>query len=77
MGLSTNLTIVGILISLCFGAWGVFLALGRRYPGEITFVKEEAIALFDAIVKNLPELAVLYRGGSCQPKRRPRQGRTC
>ncbi len=61
MGVSAVLAVVGIFISLIFGAWGVSLMLRRRYPGEITFVREQTIALFDAIAKNLPELAVLYR----------------
>ncbi len=60
MGVSGVLAFVGILVSLIFGAWGVSLMLRRRYPGQITFVREQTIALFDAIVKNLPELAVLY-----------------
>ncbi len=34
----------------------------RRYPGEITFVRELSIPLFDAIVKDLPQLSVLYEG---------------
>jgi len=67
MGLSAALAVVGILISLIFGAWGVSLMLRRRYPGQVTFVRERTIALFDAIVKNLPELAVLYRDVPVSP----------
>jgi len=67
MGVSPVLAVLGILVSLGFGAWGVFLALRHRYPGEITFVREQIIALFHAIVKDLPDLAVLYRGAPVGP----------
>lgn len=61
MEITTILAVAGILVSLLFGAWGVYLALKRRYPGQITFLQETSIALFDEIVKNLPELKVLYK----------------
>ncbi|MCK4791909.1 MAG: hypothetical protein KAV87_49715, partial [Desulfobacteraceae bacterium] len=61
MQLSTVLTVMGILVSLLFGAWGVYLALKKRYPGHATFLQETALPLFDTIVKNLPELKVSFR----------------
>jgi len=61
MQLGHVLTIIGILISLGFGVWGAAVMLRRRYPGQITFVRESCIGLFEAIVKNLPELSVLYK----------------
>src|SRR5208283_925503 len=67
MSISTILGILGVSVSLLFGAWGVSLALSRRYPGEITFVREQTIALFDSIVRNLPELAVLYKKAPVSP----------
>jgi len=61
MQLSTLLTVAGILVSLLFGAWGVYLALKRRYPGQVTFLHETSLPLFDTIVKNLPELKVSFK----------------
>jgi hypothetical protein len=54
------LTIIGIAATIIFGIWGIIIVVRRRYPGEITYVKEAYIGLFDSIVKNLPELSVLY-----------------
>jgi hypothetical protein len=65
--MGTALTVLGIIISTAFGAWGIYLTIKHRYPGRITFVKQESIALFDAIVENLPELAVLYKGAPVSP----------
>ena len=61
MPLSTVLTVIGIFVSLLFGAWAVFLAPKRKYPGQLTFLQESYLPLFDAIVKNLPELKVSFR----------------
>lgn len=59
MNISIILTVFGILATVLFGIWAVVIR--RRYPGEITFVVEDCIGLFDTIVKNFPELAVLYQ----------------
>jgi hypothetical protein len=57
-------TIVGVLGTIgtvSFGTWSVYFALRKhRYPASITFVKESSIGLFESIVRNLPELDVLY-----------------
>jgi hypothetical protein len=66
MDFNTTLGIVGIAISLMFGVWGLFLVVKYR-SGHLTFVREQTIALFDSIVKNLPELAVLYRDSQITP----------
>lgn len=60
MNASNILAVVGILATVVFGIWGVVIVIQRRYPGQLTYVKESYIGLFDSIVKNLPELAVLY-----------------
>lgn len=59
MTIPTILTVLGILATVLFGIWAVVIR--RRYPGEITFVVEDCIGLFDTIVKNFPELAVIYQ----------------
>ncbi|MCX5643112.1 MAG: hypothetical protein NTZ17_00255 [Phycisphaerae bacterium] len=63
MSTSNMLTVVGILATVVFGVfgiWGFVIVIRRRYPGQLTYVKESYLGLFDSIVKNLPELAVLY-----------------
>ncbi len=67
METSTLLGILGITVSCIFGAWGVYLVIKHRYPGRLTYVREQSIALFDSIVKNLPELAVLYKDKPVRP----------
>src|SRR5260370_36557833 len=67
MSISSILGVLGVGIYLIFGAWGVYLSLVRRYQGKVTFVSEQTIGLFDAIVKNLPEMAVLYKGTPVSP----------
>jgi hypothetical protein len=52
---------LGLFATVVFGALSVYLFLTKRYPGQITLVDESTIALFDAIVKNVSDLAVLYR----------------
>lgn len=61
------LTIAGIFISSIFGAWGIYVALKQRFQREITFIREQSIALFDTIVKNLPELSVKYKDSPVKP----------
>jgi len=61
MDIGTILGATGIVVSAGFGIWGIFLAIKHRYPGKITFVKEQSIGLFDAIAKNLPELSIQYK----------------
>jgi hypothetical protein len=39
----------------------------RRYPGQIIFFTEQIIDLFNAIVKDLPELVVLYKKDPVSP----------
>jgi hypothetical protein len=60
MSTSNILAILGILATIVFGVWGLVIVIRRRYPCEITYVREAYIALFDSIVKNLNELSVLY-----------------
>lgn len=67
MDVSTSLGFIGILASIIFGIWGIYYTIKQRYPGQITFIKEQTIALFDTIVKNLPELSVLYKGAAVSP----------
>src|SRR5205085_6381415 len=62
MDKSTILAIAGTVATIVLGTWSIYLALKRRYPGRITLLKETSIGLFDSIVRNLPELAILYKG---------------
>lgn len=60
---SDALSIAGILISVLFGAWGIYLSLRRaKYPASLTFVREQTVALLDDFATRIPNLAVLYKG---------------
>ena len=61
MHTSDILAVLGIVATIIFGVWGIIIVIRRRYPGQLTYVKESYIGLFDSIVKNVPELAVLYQ----------------
>ena len=47
-------------IALIATIWNIILFVRSKYPGQITYVKEFQIGLFDSIVKYLPELSILY-----------------
>ncbi|MGX7004112.1 hypothetical protein [Caballeronia sp. KNU42] len=62
MSFSDTLTVAGIVISVLFGFWGIYLVLRRaRYPGSLTFVREQSLALLDDFATRIPNLAVLYK----------------
>lgn len=58
----TILAIISITATVVLGVWGIYIMVKRKYPGQITFVRESCLGLFDSIVKNMPELAVQYKG---------------
>jgi hypothetical protein len=62
MGDSTILAVISIAATIVLGVWGIYLMIKRKYPGQITFVRESCLGLFDSIVKNMPDLAVQYKG---------------
>ncbi len=62
MDTETILAVAGISVSLAFGAWGVYLALRRRYPGKISFVSEQAVNLYAPSNHQLPGLEIKYNG---------------
>lgn len=53
---------LGIFATILFGIWGIYIAIKYRKIVQISFVLRKSIALFDTIVKNIPELSVLYNG---------------
>ena len=61
MTISTILAVVGVIVTVFFGGWGVYVVIKRRYPGRIVLIKEASLGLFDSVVKNLPELSIRYR----------------
>lgn len=61
MSLSTLLTIAGLLLTAVLGIWGIYLAIKRRYAGQITFVQEYALGLFDSMVKNFSDLSIKFK----------------
>ena len=61
------LKIAGVIISLLFGVLGIYFSVRKRqYPGEITFVKESLVSLFDELVENIENLQVLYKSNPIQ-----------
>jgi len=58
----TILAVISIAATVILGLWAIYLVLKRKYPGEISFVQESCLGLFDSIVKNMPDLAVQYKG---------------
>jgi hypothetical protein len=64
MEVSLLLTILGIILTVILGAWSIILVVRSKYPGKIVFYIEAIIGLFDSIVKNLPELSVLYNNNN-------------
>ena len=61
MNLSLLVTILGIIATVILGTWSIILFFRTKYPGKITFYIEDIIGLFDSIVKNLPELSILFK----------------
>lgn len=60
MTFSDILAIIGIIITIFFSVWGILIAIRKRYPGRITFVEENAIGLFNSIIKNFPDIKIQY-----------------
>lgn len=62
MTFSDYLSIAGILVSVLFGIWGIYLAVRRaKYPAGISFVREQSVALLEDFAKKIPNLAVRYK----------------
>jgi hypothetical protein len=60
MTFSDILTIVGLILTILFGIWGIIITIRKRYPGRITFVEENAIGLFNSIIKSFSEIKIQY-----------------
>jgi len=57
----TIVAILGVLATVTFGALSIYLFVKRRYPGQITFVVEDCLGLFESVVKHFQELAISYK----------------
>ena len=62
MSTSLFLNVTGLLLTVVLGLLGIFVTVRRRLPGQIVFVRSEAISLFDAGAKNMPRLSILFDG---------------
>lgn len=60
MDTSLLLTIIGLIATFVFGFLSIDLFKRKRYPGKVTFVKQSSISLFNSIVKNFNEIAILF-----------------
>jgi hypothetical protein len=56
------LALTGVVATLVFGVLSIYLFARRRYPGRLVFMEEQCISLFEDLVKNLPQMQVLYEG---------------
>jgi hypothetical protein len=64
MGLSV-ISLIVTVVGAILGAFGILFGLytyvkSKKYPGQITFVKEDCISLVDSIIRNLPNLNITY-----------------
>lgn len=60
MKFSDILTILGLILTVVFGIWGIVITIRKRYPGRITFVEQNAIGLFNSIIESFPEIKIQY-----------------
>ena len=60
MTFSDILAILGLILTVVFGIWGIIITIRKRYPGRITFVEENAIGLFNSIIKSFSEIKIQY-----------------
>lgn len=62
MNVSLLLGILGVIVSVIFGLWGIYLALRKaKYPASLTFVRDQALGLFDEVTGKIPNLKISYR----------------
>lgn len=50
----------GVLATIIFGVLSIYLFKSKRYPGELTFISEQTLGLFNSIIKNFPEIKIQY-----------------
>jgi len=63
METGTVLALIGIALTVL----SIYLMIRKWYPGRVTFIRLSSIALFDTIVKNFPEIQVVFEGNAVQP----------
>lgn len=62
MSIGDYLSLAGIVVSLVFGGWGVYLVLRRgTYPAKLSFVCDQSVSLMEDFVSKLPNLKIQYR----------------
>lgn len=54
------LGIFGFIATLIFGVLSIYLYIRKRYPVSIVYIEEQAVGLFDSIVKNFPNITILH-----------------
>lgn len=62
LDLSFIFTALGVGVSTLFGMWGIYLALRKsKYPASLTFVRDQALGLFDDVTGKIPNLRISYK----------------
>lgn len=54
-------SVLGIVATVVFGLLGIKVAIKWKYPGKITFLKEDVIDLYNSVVKNISDLKITYK----------------
>ncbi len=62
MTLSDTLSVVGVAVGVLFGIWGIYLGVRRaKYPANLTFLREQSVALLEDFARKIPNLSVHYK----------------
>jgi len=62
LSIDTTLTVVGLIVSLILGYYGLKYTFKYRKNTQIIFLKNVSISLFKAIVKNLDDIEINFQG---------------
>ncbi|WP_131649242.1 hypothetical protein [Pseudoalteromonas fuliginea] len=69
MELSDVFGALGIVVSVLFGAWGIYLALkSAKNKASLSFVYEQVIGLFDDVTSKIPNLSITYKENQIDSK---------
>ena len=61
ISLGNILTGLGIIATICFGAWALYLAKMYSRRVDLTYIEGDCISLIDDITQGISELEILFR----------------
>jgi hypothetical protein len=63
MDLTTSIAILGVVATCILGLVSILLTKRlRKYPNQITYYQESYVELYNAIVRNIEDLKLMYKG---------------